>query len=136
MHMHQSLVEAASGKYVFSDSDGKHTDKFNHYIAGLQKYVPAAMVFFAPNVNSYRRIMRDESAPINVRWGMDNIKEKLMPTEPLTGSAYDLPFQLPRSLESAMALLNDCKPLTNILGERFVEAYIAVKKKSMKYFFE
>lgn len=177
MHMHQSLVDAITGKNVFSDELGNHTDIFKHYIAGLQKYVPAAMVFFAPNVNSYRRIMRDESAPINVQWGMDNrtvglrvphsepsgtrienrfagadsnpylaialslacgylgIKEKLMPTEPLTGSAYELPFQLPRSLESAMALLNDCQPLKDILGERFVEAYIAVKNKEYETFF-
>jgi len=178
MHMHQSLVDAVTGKNVFSDSEGKHSDLFLHYIAGLQKYVPAAMVFFAPNVNSYRRIMRDESAPINVQWGVDNrtvglrvphaspdatrienrfagadcnpylaialslacgylgMKEKLQPTEPLIGSAYALPFQLPRSLERGIDLLNECQPLKDILGERFVKAYIAVKDKEYETFFK
>ena len=43
-----------------------------NYIAGLQKYLPAAMPLFAPNVNSYRRITRYFSAPINTHWGFDN----------------------------------------------------------------
>ena len=30
------------------------------------------MSLFAPNVNSYRRISRYSSAPINVHWGYDN----------------------------------------------------------------
>ena len=30
------------------------------------------MIFFAPNVNSYRRLIPDWSAPTNVEWGMDN----------------------------------------------------------------
>src|SRR5258708_22256943 len=30
------------------------------------------MSLFAPNVNSYRRISRHSSAPINVHWGYDN----------------------------------------------------------------
>ncbi len=43
-----------------------------HYIGGLQRYVPASMAFFAPNVNSYRRIASGDSAPMNVHWGIDN----------------------------------------------------------------
>jgi glutamine synthetase len=30
------------------------------------------MAFFAPYVNSYRRLVRNSSAPINIRWGRDN----------------------------------------------------------------
>ncbi|ARN73479.1 glutamine synthetase family protein [Oceanicoccus sagamiensis] len=177
MHIHQSLIDQASGKNIFSQDDGSHTDAFMSYIAGLQKYVPASMVFFAPNVNSYRRIMRDESAPINVQWGMDNrtvglrvphstaaatrienrfagadsnpylaialslacgylgMKEKLKPTEMLEGSAYDLPFELPRSLEQALIKLNECEPLKDILGHRFVQAYSSVKTKEYETFF-
>ena len=43
-----------------------------HYLGGLQKYVPMAMAFFAPNVNSYRRLALGEVAPKNVQWGYDN----------------------------------------------------------------
>jgi glutamine synthetase len=39
---------------------------------GLQRYLPAAMSLFAPNVNSYRRMTRASLAPINVQWGYDN----------------------------------------------------------------
>ena len=46
------------GKNIFSDADGTPTPLFFSHIAGLQKYLPAAMALFAPNVNSYRRITR------------------------------------------------------------------------------
>ncbi len=59
-------------KNIFSDKDGKPTPLFFSHIAGLQKYLPAAMSLFAPNVNSYRRITRYHMAPINVQWGYDN----------------------------------------------------------------
>ncbi|MDE2275084.1 MAG: glutamine synthetase, partial [Burkholderiales bacterium] len=42
------------------------------FIGGLQKYVPAAMALFAPYVNSYRRLVRSNAAPINIQWGTDN----------------------------------------------------------------
>ena len=41
-------------------------------IAVLEKYLPAAMALFCANVNSYRRLTRYLSAPINVHWGYDN----------------------------------------------------------------
>ena len=72
MHIHQSLVDAASGRNLFSDAAGQPTPRFMHYIAGLQKYVPQTMPMFAPYVNSYRRLSRHMSAPINLQWGHDN----------------------------------------------------------------
>ena len=72
MHIHQSLVDKATGRNLFSDDSGEMSETFRHYIGGLQKYLPAAMPFFAPNVNSYRRIARYDSAPINTDWGADN----------------------------------------------------------------
>jgi glutamine synthetase len=72
MHIHQSIVDVKTGRNIFSNVDGSPSDAFRHYIGGLQKYMPAAMAFFAPYVNSYRRLVRNSSAPINVRWGRDN----------------------------------------------------------------
>ena len=72
MHIHQSVLDRATGDNVFVHSDGNRSELFFAHIAGLQKYLPAAMSFFAPNVNSYRRITRHDSAPINVQWGYDN----------------------------------------------------------------
>jgi len=72
MHVHQSLVDKASGRNIFSNEDGTASREFAWYIGGLQKYIPAAMALFAPYVNSYRRLARFTAAPINIQWGVDN----------------------------------------------------------------
>ncbi|MGI9133806.1 MAG: glutamine synthetase family protein, partial [Rhodoferax sp.] len=72
MHVHQSILDVASGKNIFSNEDGSPSDAFMHYIGGLQRYIPAAMVLVAPYVNSYRRLSRNMAAPINIEWGYDN----------------------------------------------------------------
>jgi glutamine synthetase len=72
MHIHQSLVDSKTGQNIFSNPDGSPSRIFNHYIAGLQKYMPAGMALVAPYVNSYRRFVRHGAAPINVQWGHDN----------------------------------------------------------------
>lgn len=72
MHIHQSIVDADSGRNVFANADGTDSALFAHYIAGLQTYIPLVMPMFAPYVNSYRRLAPFMSAPINVRWGPDN----------------------------------------------------------------
>ena len=72
MHLHQSVVDVDSGANIFSRPDGEPAPEFFHFIGGLQKYLPAAMPFFAPYVNSYRRLSRYTSAPINLSWGYDN----------------------------------------------------------------
>ena len=72
MHIHQSVVDANSGKNLFCDEDGENTDLFLHHIGGVQKYLPQAMLLIAPNVNSYRRIINYASSPINTHWGLEN----------------------------------------------------------------
>ena len=72
MHIHQSVVDAVTGENIFTNPDGSHSPLFLSYVAGLQKYMSACMPFFAPNVNSYRRVVRFGAAPINVQWGHDN----------------------------------------------------------------
>jgi len=64
MHIHQSIVDTR-GKSLFANKQGKDTRLFLAHIAGLQKYLPAAMPMIAPFVNSYRRLVRFLSAPIN-----------------------------------------------------------------------
>ncbi len=178
MHLHQSVVDGKTGKNIFADRKGRHSRLFLAHIAGLQTYLPSAMSFFAPNVNSYRRIARYHSAPINTQWGHDNrtvglrvplsepqstrvenrvpgadanvylavaaslacgylgMKEMLHPSEPLTGSAYSLPYGLPRDLQSALQLLAESEPLHEVLGARFVKAYAAVKEQEYETFFQ
>ena len=72
MHVHQSILNKATGRNIFSNPDGTPSKYFFWYIGGLQKYTPAAMALFAPYVNSYRRLARSTAAPINIQWGTDN----------------------------------------------------------------
>jgi len=72
MHIHQSIINTATGRNLFSNEDGSASKEFYWFIGGLQKYIPAAMAIFAPYVNSYRRLVRSSAAPINIQWGTDN----------------------------------------------------------------
>ena len=72
MHIHISIVDAHKGTNLFSTRGGKDTRLFLAYIAGLQRYLPAAMPLIAPYVNSYRRLVRYLSAPVNTHWGHEN----------------------------------------------------------------
>jgi len=72
MHIHQSIVNSKTGSNIFKAEDGSETDAFFHFIGGMQKHVPNALVMFAPYVNSYRRLTQAASAPVNAKWGYDN----------------------------------------------------------------
>ena len=72
MHIHQSILEESSGRNIFSTPNGRDSSLFRSYIAGLARLLPQVTPLFAPNVNSFRRMRPDTSAPINVQWGADN----------------------------------------------------------------
>lgn len=72
MHIHQSILKIDTGQNIFMDKHGQHTTGFYAYIAGLQRYTPALISLYAPNVNSYRRLAPNISAPITMNWGFDN----------------------------------------------------------------
>lgn len=72
MHIHQSVVDAETGKNIFSNPDGSPSKEFFHFIGGMQAFVPKTLVMMAPYVNSYRRLTPDMSAPVNNAWGYDN----------------------------------------------------------------
>jgi glutamine synthetase len=73
MHVHQSVVDATSGKNIFSNDDGSASDLFRWFIGGSQHYMMQIVPLFAPYVNSYRRITVDgQSAPANLEWAADN----------------------------------------------------------------
>ncbi|MDA9836605.1 glutamine synthetase family protein [Luminiphilus sp.] len=72
LHIHQSILSLETGENIFNGPDDEPTAELMHYIAGLQRYTPDLISFYAPNVNSYRRLAPDISAPINLSWGYDN----------------------------------------------------------------
>ena len=85
MHIHQSVLDLETGANIFSNADGGRSDAFLHFIGGLQTYLPAVVLILAPYVNSYRRLVPDESAPVSLEWGKDNrtvgLREPVSPPE-------------------------------------------------------
>lgn len=71
MHIHQSIVDK-NGRNIFCDAEGNDNDLFRHHIGGLQQHLASAMALIAPNVNSYRRIVKWNAAPINTHWAVEN----------------------------------------------------------------
>lgn len=71
MHLHISVLDKR-GKNIFTAANGQRSKKFLSFIGGLQAHLPAAVLILAPYVNSYRRLVPDSAAPINLEWGKDN----------------------------------------------------------------
>lgn len=71
MHIHQSVLDG-QGRNIFSGADGEASALFRGFIGGQQKYLPACSALSAPYVNSYRRLVKYMSAPVNLEWGHDN----------------------------------------------------------------
>ena len=72
MHLHTSVLDIKTGRNIFAGRGTSYSKRFLHYIGGLQRYSGAAMAFFAPNVNSFRRLVPDSDAPTTTHWGIDN----------------------------------------------------------------
>jgi glutamine synthetase len=71
LHIHQSVVDK-QGNNVFSTSEGEPSELFYGFLGGLQRYMPDAMLIFAPYVNSYRRFLNPWDSPVNLAWAIDN----------------------------------------------------------------
>jgi len=71
LHIHQSIIDK-TGANIFSDSDGEPSELFYGFLGGLQRYIPDAMLIFAPYVNSYKRFLNPSSSPVNLSWATDN----------------------------------------------------------------
>jgi glutamine synthetase len=72
MHTHQSLF--SDGKNAFYDAEGDHhlSDAAKSYIAGLLHHAREIAALFAPNVNSYKRLVPGYEAPVYCAWSQRN----------------------------------------------------------------
>ena len=68
--------------------------------------------------------------------GYLGMKAGVKPSEPATGITAEEgdPVEVARSLEEALRLLEDCPELQDILGKRFTEAYVGVKRAEFETF--
>lgn len=71
LHIHQSVVDR-DGKNIFSTPEGEPSDLFYGFLGGLQRYMPEALLIFAPYVNSFRRFLNPFDSPVNLAWAIDN----------------------------------------------------------------
>jgi len=104
MHIHHSVVDSKTGQNIFSAADGSETPAFRHFIAGMQNHLPSVIAVMAPYVNSYRRYVRDNAAPINLRWAEDNRT---------TGIRVPISGPNSRRVENRLAGM-DCNPYLGI----------------------
>jgi glutamine synthetase len=72
-HVHISL-RGTDGEAVFADPDAENgmSKMFRHFMAGQLKTLRELTLFFAPNINSYKRYVDGSFAPTAVAWGLDN----------------------------------------------------------------
>jgi len=104
MHIHHSIMDIETGQNIFSGPQGGETDAFYHFIGGLQQHMPAAIAIMAPYVNSYRRYVKDNAAPINLAWARDNRT---------TGIRIPISGPSARRVENRLAGM-DCNPYLGI----------------------
>ncbi|HWT34173.1 MAG TPA: glutamine synthetase family protein [Microbacterium sp.] len=69
-HIHMSL-RGLDGDLVFW-KDGARTPVYDHFIAGVLATMREFTLFYAPNINSYKRFAKGSFAPTAVAWGLDN----------------------------------------------------------------
>jgi glutamine synthetase len=73
-HLHQSLVDAKSGRNLFMPkAAGEPLSPLGlNYLGGLLRHALPATVFANPTVNGYRRFRPNSLAPDRVAWGRDH----------------------------------------------------------------
>merc|ERR1711965_315264 len=71
MHIHFSLVNE-QGDNVFDNGTAEGSDLLRHAVAGCLQNMAGSMAIFAPNINSYRRLVPGCYAPLAPNWGYEN----------------------------------------------------------------
>ena len=74
-HLHMSLWDKTGKKPLFLDPKAEPygmSATMRHFLGGMMTYARELAVFWAPNINSYKRYAVASWAPVNVVWGRDN----------------------------------------------------------------
>lgn len=72
LHIHLSLHNAQEQKPLFASDGTDLPEEALHVIGGLLTAMPVLAPFWAPTVNSYKRLTPGTCAPVNYSWGFDN----------------------------------------------------------------
>ena len=71
MHIHFSLIDD-NGDNVFDNGTDAGSPLLRHAVAGCLATMADSMAIFAPNINSYRRMVPGCYAPLAPNWGYEN----------------------------------------------------------------
>jgi glutamine synthetase len=71
-HIHMSLRDAAGRPVLAGDGRNGLSPVGEHFLAGQLAALREMSLFFAPNINSYKRYVPGSFAPTAIRWGADN----------------------------------------------------------------
>ena len=73
-HIHQSLWDDHHKRNLFYDEeDSLHmSELMKQYVAGQLYCLPHVLPMYAPNINSYKRLVEGAWAPTTLTWGVDN----------------------------------------------------------------
>lgn len=77
LHFHLSITDA-TGNNLFDDGTGGLSSLGHQALAGLLAHAPALSAIHAPTVNSYKRLVAENSAsgttwaPVHIAWGSNN----------------------------------------------------------------
>jgi glutamine synthetase len=129
LHVHQRIVDK-DGNNIFSNKKGEASELFYGYLGGLQKYMPEALLIFAPYVNSYRRFLSPWSSPVNLAWAIDNrtVGLRVPDAEPenrrienrLAGSDVNPYLVLAATLACGyLGMVEGCKPTEETEGSAY-----------------
>jgi glutamine synthetase len=67
-HIHLSVADQKTGKNVFN----AQPELFDQFLAGQLAGMADLTLFYAPNINSYKRFAKGSFAPTAIAWGSDN----------------------------------------------------------------
>lgn len=73
-HTHISLWDKEGKENLFYDSSKEYklTETGRYFLGGMIALAPEMMLFYAPYINSYKRLTSTEGAPNTQSWGLDN----------------------------------------------------------------
>ena len=76
LHIHMSLVDK-NGKNYFSQgrdslASAPFSARLRYAVGGLLKTMSESTAIYAPNANSYRRLLPENFAPVDLNWGVNH----------------------------------------------------------------
>ena len=71
-HVHQSLWDGKNNLFHSETDEHKMSETFKSYLAGQLYCLPYILPMFAPNINSFKRLVEGAWAPTTLTWARDN----------------------------------------------------------------